>query len=107
MVSLPAKNTPSQDGLSENILCEFNPESLTVLETDFMRLHRRNNYDKQKFVDLFPETKNANPKDFVFFLSTKGKYGFLSNWHLESEGHRGEGGQLFPTVEHHLMFKKA
>ena len=43
----------------------------------------------------------------MFFLSTKGKYGFLSNWHLESEGHRGEGGQLFPTVEHHLMFKKA
>ena len=98
-----------RDGSSENILYGFTKESPLLHETDFMKLHRRNrnNYDGQKFVDLFPETKNSNPTDFVFFVSSKGEYGFLSNWYRESEGHRGEGGLVFPTVEHHLMFKKA
>lgn len=107
MLDFQEKNTVPQEGLSKTHLCEFTPKSLMLHETNFMRLHRLNDYNSQKFVDLFPKTKNSNPKDFVFFVSTKGKYGFLSNWHVESKGHRGEGGQLFPTVEHHLMFKKA
>ena len=79
-----------------------------VPESNFMKLHRRNNYQAKKFVELFPETKNANPTDFVFFVSHKGKYGFLSNRFREPEGgHCGEGDIVFPTVEHQLMFEKA
>ena len=73
MLDFQEKNTVPQEGLSKTHLCEFTPKSLMLHETNFMRLHRLNDYNSQKFVDLFPKTKNLNPKDFVFFVSTKGK----------------------------------
>ena len=61
-----------------------------------------------KFVDRFPQTKFANPEDFCYFVSRKGRYGFLSNWLVEKgNGHVGEDGHNFLTSEHELMYLKA
>ena len=61
----------------------------------------------EKFVESFPEIKSAGPEDFCFFVSRRGKYGYLSNFLIEKGGHFGEDGILFRSSEHELMFLKA
>ena len=61
-----------------------------------------------KFVDRFPQTKFANPENFCYFVSRRGRYGFLSNWLVEKgNGHVGEDGHNFLTAEQELMYLKA
>ena len=61
-----------------------------------------------RFVDKFPLTKSSLPSEFCFFVSRRGRYGFLSNWLTEDyNGHIGEDGHRFRTAEHELMFLKA
>ena len=77
------------------------------VQTPFMERQQKNRFTEMKFVDIFPKTKTSKPEDFVFFVSRKDEFGFMSNWHLEYNGHYGEGNILFRTAEHHLMWKKA
>jgi ribA/ribD-fused uncharacterized protein len=61
-----------------------------------------------RFVDKFPLAKSSLPEEFCFFVSRRGRYGFLSNWLIEDHnGHIGENGHRFLTAEHELMFLKA
>lgn len=60
-----------------------------------------------KFVDRFPSVKSAKPKEVCFFVSCRGRYGYLSDWLVEKKGHVGEDGILFCSSEHELMYLKA
>ena len=60
-----------------------------------------------RFVDKFPLTKSSLPEDFCFFVSRRGRYGFLSNWLIEDHnGHIKKDGHRFRTAEHELMVFK-
>ena len=61
----------------------------------------------KRFVDLYSKAKYAEPGDFCFFVSTRGRHGYLSNWLLEEHGHFGEDGILFTSAEQELMYLKA
>ena len=53
------------------------------VQTPFMERQQKNRFTEMKFVDIFPKTKTSNLEDFVFFVSRKDEFGFMSNWHLE------------------------
>ena len=78
------------------------------IETPFMVFQRSTGYSSIRFVDIFQETKIANPEKFVFFVSRKDPHGWASNWHQEGSGYLAEDlGLRFLTSEHHLMWCKA
>ena len=72
-----------------------------------MKLQSETNFSPQKFVEVFPEVKESDPSDFIFFVSRKDKYGSFSNWSLENSGYVGEGNIRFVTSEQHFVWLKA
>ena len=75
--------------------------------TPYMKLQSETNFSPQKFVEVFPEVKESDPSDFIFFVSRKDKYGSFSNWSLENSGYVGEGNIRFVTSEQHFVWLKA
>ena len=47
-------------------------------------------------MDKFPLTKSSLPEDFCFFVSRRGRYGFLSNWLIED--HNGHIKKDLPNI---------
>ena len=78
-----------------------------MLESSFGEKVMSNALFYQRFVDRFPSVKSAKPKDICFFVSRRGKYGYLSNFLIEKGGHIGEDGILFCSSEHELHYLKA
>ena len=74
-----------------------------------MALKKKDSYSAYypRFIERFPESRSASPRDFIFFVSRRGTHGYMSNWLIEENGHFGEGGFMFLTSEHEYVFLKA
>ena len=104
ILSIPKKSTSRLCAYSRVSSIRMLDENSSELEIKKVASHA---LFHQKFVDKFPSVKSAKPEEMCFFVSRRGRYGYLSNWLLEEEGHFGEDGFLFRSSEHELMYIKA